>query len=235
MSSIERLTLLDGHLAHQHHLHVKDAALLLKVSEITVRRDIAEHSSNLTILGGYIMKADILSDAARDSEDIERSKLEDAQRHVARRAAAMVCDGDTIFIDQGLTLVLLAESLSSALTITVVCYSLRTAQVLRDKPNVRTVLLGGVYDSSLDSFRDSGNSAVLQRMGINHAFISADGVSTVHGVTCTDADDLFLKQAAIANAVRCHLVIDSNRQGVVAPWRLAEPHDFTSIITDEAR
>ncbi|MFM0048313.1 DeoR family transcriptional regulator [Caballeronia grimmiae] len=56
MSSFERVSLLDDRLLHERQLHLSEASLLLGVSEMTVRRDIARHSSVLAILGGYVVK-----------------------------------------------------------------------------------------------------------------------------------------------------------------------------------
>jgi DeoR family deoxyribose operon repressor len=230
MSSFQRVSLLDDRLLHERQLHLSEASLLLGVSEMTVRRDIARHSSMLAILGGYVVKANMRSAHSAWEAGLDHSALAN-RRRVASRAAQLVVEGDTIFVDKGEALTLLAEEISGGLTITAICYSLSTARVLRNKPNVRTVLLGGIFNRISDSFYDGKNSNTLQRMGINRAFMSADGLDATHGVTCDEADDVTIKQAAMANAVESHLVVDSSKHGLVAPWRFADRRQFTSIIT----
>lgn len=58
-------------------------------------------------------------------------------------------------------------------------------------------------------------------------------MDTTHGATCNEADDVAVKQAAIANAVQSHLVVDSSKHGLVASWRFADRPQFASIITDD--
>jgi DeoR family deoxyribose operon repressor len=232
MSSFERVSFLYDRLVHHRQLHLKEAALLLRVSEMTLRRDIARHANTLTILGGYVVKVNMRSTYASAGAGPDYLGLA-RKRRAASRAARLVAEGDTIFVDKGETLTCLAEAISADLKITAICYSLSTVRVLRNKPNVRTVVLGGTYNPRSDSFYDSRNSNTLQRMGINHAFMSAAGMDTTHGATCNEADDVAVKQAAIAHAVQSHLVVDSSKHGLVASWRFADRPQFASIITDD--
>ncbi|GLU33057.1 DeoR/GlpR family DNA-binding transcription regulator [Trinickia caryophylli] len=229
----ERLHALAEALAKHNVLHLRDAAALLGVSEMTVRRDIAAHPDRFTYLGGYIVSAVQVPNAAGYSLEQEKDHFATAKAQASAHAARLIADNETIFIDCGTTLASLARLIPATMQLTVVCYSLNVAEILRRMPNVRMILLGGVYVPSSDSFTGDESLDMLRRMGINKAFISAGGIDPARGVTCWNFHEVALKQAAMANAVERHLVADSSKFGVVKAVRFSQIDEFDSIITEK--
>ena len=117
--------------------------------------------------------------------------------------------------------------------LTVLCYSLNVAEILRRKANVRMILLGGVYAPSSDSFSSDESIETLRRMGINKAFISAGGVDEARGVTCWNFHEVAIKQAAMESAVERHLVVDASKLGKVKAVRFSQLDQFDSLITEK--
>lgn len=233
MSKADRLKTLAEALAKHNVMHLRDAASLLGVSEMTVRRDIAANPGHFTYLGGYIVSADDVPNAVGYSLEQEKDHFAQAKAQASAHAARLVAENDTIFIDCGTTLAAFARLIPAQLQITAVCYSLNVAEILRRMPNVRMILLGGVYVPSSDSFSGADSLETLRRMGINKAFISAGGVDPARGVTCWNVHEVAIKQAAMASAVERHLVVDASKFGVVKAWRFSQMEDFDSIITEK--
>ncbi|WP_322060359.1 DeoR family transcriptional regulator [Paraburkholderia sp. J63] len=233
MSKADRLKTLAEALAKHNVMHLRDAAGLLGVSEMTVRRDIAANPGHFTYLGGYIVSADDVPNAVGYSLEQEKDHFAQAKAQASAHAARLVAENDTIFIDCGTTLAAFARLIPAQLQITAVCYSLNVAEILRRMPNVRMILLGGVYVPSSDSFSGADSLETLRRMGINKAFISAGGVDPARGVTCWNVHEVAIKQAAMASAVERHLVVDASKFGVVKAWRFSQMEDFDSIITEK--
>ncbi|HLX03538.1 MAG TPA: DeoR/GlpR family DNA-binding transcription regulator [Trinickia sp.] len=235
MLKTERLRSLADALARQNVMHLRDAATLLGVSEMTVRRDIAGNPERFTYLGGYIVSADDVPNSAGYSLEQETDHFAQAKAQASAHAAKLIADNETIFIDCGTTLTALARLIPAHYHVTAVCYSLNIAEILRRMPNVRMLLLGGVYVPSSDSFTGDESLEMLRRMGINKAFISAGGVDPVRGVTCWNFHEVALKQAAMASAVERHLVVDTSKFGVVKAVRFSQVDDFDSIITEQGQ
>jgi DeoR family deoxyribose operon repressor len=235
MLKTERLRMLADALAKQNVMRLRDAAALLGVSEMTVRRDIAASPEQFTYLGGYIVSATDVPNSAGYSLEQEKDHFAQAKAEASAMAAKLIGNNETLFIDCGTTLTTLARLIPNELHVTVVCYSLNVAEILRRKPNVRMILLGGVYVPSSDSFSGEDSIEVLRRMGINKAFISAGGVDDARGVTCWNFHEVALKQAAMACAVESHLVVDSSKFGVVKAVRFSKVQEFTSIITEKGQ
>jgi DeoR family deoxyribose operon repressor len=235
MLKTERLRSLVDALAKHNVMHLRDAATLLGVSEMTVRRDIAAHPDRFTYLGGYIVSAVDVPNAAGYSLEQEKDHFAQAKAQASAHAARLIADHETIFIDCGTTLTALARLIPASMQLTVVCYSLNIAEIVRRMSNVRMIMLGGVYVPSSDSFAGDESLETLRRMGINKAFISAGGIDAARGVTCWNFHEVAIKQAAMANAVERHLVADSSKFGVVKAVRFSQIEDFDSIITEKGQ
>jgi DeoR family deoxyribose operon repressor len=207
MAKTDRLRLLASALENQSVMRLRDAATLLGVSEMTVRRDIAASPAQFTYLGGYIVSAADVPNAAGYTIEEEKDHFAQAKAEASGAAARLLVDSETVFIDCGTTLTTLVRQIPADMHLTVVCYSLNVAEILRRRPNVRMILLGGVYVPSSDSFASDESVETLRRMGINKAFLSAGGVDEARGVTCWNFHEVAIKQAAMASAVERHLVV----------------------------
>jgi DeoR family transcriptional regulator, deoxyribose operon repressor len=223
-------------LAERGSLHLREAATLLGVSEMTVRRDVAERSDLITYLGGHLIAADGLNGATRYARytlsDEEKSHTA-AKTAVSARAAELITDGDTLFIDCGSTTPHLATRIPRGVRATVICYALNVAEILCRNSDLRVIMLGGLWHPSSASFSSDENLALIAKLGINKAFISAAGVDATRGVSCVQFHEVAVKQAAMARSVEKYLMIDSSKFGQVKPAFFARNEDFDRIITDD--
>lgn len=228
----DRLDRLAAMLSGQSHLKLSDVATDLGVSEMTVRRDVQESDGRFTCLGGHVIGAqnDIGGEYTLERETDQHAR---AKRAACAKAAKLIEDGDTVFIDCGTTTPHLAELIAPHLRLTAVCYSLNIADLLSRQENTRLILLGGLFHPAAASF--SGQSALtdLNQLNINKAFISAGGVDETRGVTCSHFHEVPIKQAAIARAVEAHLVVDASKFGKVRAAHFAEISTFASIVSDK--
>ncbi len=229
----ERLNTLTKALAEQGVMRLRDAAALLNVSEMTVRRDIAANAGQFAYFGGHILRAGDLSANNGYFIDREQDKFSAAKAAACAKAVNLIAERDTIFIDCGTTTPFLANLLPAELNITVVCYSLNIAQIVSRKPNVRLILLGGTYHPSSATFSSREGLDMLGNIGVNKAFISAGGVERQRGVSCWNFHEAPIKQKAMSCAVERHLVVDSSKIGKVMAAFFARVDDFDSIITEQ--
>src|SRR4051794_10380094 len=100
----QRTARLINALSERRVIHLSEAATLLGVSEMTVRRDVAESPERFAYLGGHIMSAQAETEAPYElarAADIHAAAKRDACLHAVQRIHADA----TIFIDCGTTLV----------------------------------------------------------------------------------------------------------------------------------
>lgn len=220
-------------LATRRVLHLKDAAALLGVSEMTVRRDIADNPALFGYLGGHIVPAaDIEGEAPYELARAADSHAA-AKREACAHAARYIRPDETIFIDCGTTLEYLVNLIPEKHSITAVCYALNIAQQLARRPNVRLILLGGVYHPSSASFSGGAGLETLDQLGINVAFLSAAGVDLGRGASCVHFHEVPIKQKAMSLARENYLVVDRSKIGKLKPAFFAPMGAFRSVITEE--
>ena len=228
-----RISALTNALSTRRVLHLKDAAALLGVSEMTVRRDIANNPGLFGYLGGHIVPAaDIETDTSYDlAREADSHAL--AKREACIHAARHIRPDETIFIDCGTTLEYIVELIPENYSITAVCYSLNVADRLTRRPNVRIVMLGGVYHPSSASFLGNSGLETLNHLGINVAFLSAAGVDPARGATCVHFHEVPVKQKVISIARENYLVVDKSKIGRLKPAFFAPLTAFRAVITEE--
>jgi DeoR family deoxyribose operon repressor len=225
----QRLQRLRRAIAENGTLHLKDAAQLLNVSEMTVRRDLAAPDAALVCLGGHVVNAASPS-AAKYTLEQEIDQHTQDKRLACRAAVASLQDGDTIFIDCGTTMQSLAEVLPEGLSLSVICYSMNVASLVTQRPATQVMLMGGLYHPSSQSFSSDEGLNYLRKLGINKAFISAGGVHAARGASCSNFHETAIKQAAIATAVESILVVDASKLDCLKPAFFAELDAFSRII-----
>ena len=93
----ERIGQLLQELKRSDKLHLKDAAALLGVSEMTIRRDLNNHSAPVVLLGGYIVLEPRSASHYLSSDQI--SRLVEEKRRAAKLAETLVKPAQTICFD----------------------------------------------------------------------------------------------------------------------------------------
>lgn len=230
--SAMRLARLEEALAGGGTIHLAEAARLCGVSEMTVRRDVAASGGRLALLGGRLVLADNPRFAPVYDLDEQQGSHFPAKRRLCGRAAEFIADGDTLFLDCGTTLMPLVSALGRFRELTVVTYALNVANAVARLPEVRLVLLGGLYHPASQSFGGDAVAEAIGRLGINLAFLSAAGVHAEKGASCFHFHEVAPKRAAIAAAGERILVADRSKLGMIRPACFADLADLDWLITE---
>ncbi|MDE2517510.1 MAG: DeoR/GlpR transcriptional regulator [Rhodospirillales bacterium] len=226
-----RLSRLAAMIAASGPLRLRDAAAALAVSEMTIRRDVAG-ADGLACLGGYVTATGGRPDGTGYVLHQEERAHMAGKRAAAEAAAASIRPGETIFIDCGTTMPFLAAALPVGAKLTVVCYALNIAAIVCRRAETRVILLGGLYHDSSASFWSRESEAMLGRIGLDRAFLSAGGIHRERGVSCSNFHEVPLKQIAMANAQESCLVADATKFERVMPAHFADLSAFHRIVTD---
>lgn len=213
-------------------LHVKDAAELLDVSEMTIRRDIRNNSNMFQFLGGHIMAADMA--VHRTPYDLTQAseQNENAKKAACKACLPLIREKETIFVDCGTTLPHLVSMIPNDMEVTLVCYALNIADLAVRKSNIKLVVLGGTYHPPTASFYPIDEDSTLSHYAIGHAFMSAAGFDHKLGATCTTFREAAVKRAAMARAQKSVLVADESKIGQIKPACFAALDDFDMIMTE---
>ncbi|HCL67868.1 MAG TPA: DeoR family transcriptional regulator [Rhizobium sp.] len=228
-----RLKRLRAAVAQNKTLHVRDAAELLDVSEMTIRRDVRENDSIFDFIGGHIIITD--SKVSRPPYELARA---DEVNPTAKHAACSHClplirEKDVIFVDCGTTLTHLVSMLPNDMELTLICYALNIVDLAIRKSKMCVILLGGVYHPTTASFYPMQEDPILSNTAINTAFLSAAGLDFRLGATCTTFHEAAIKRAAMQRAQQNVLVIDTSKIGLLRTARFADANEFDHVFTED--
>lgn len=203
-----------------------------QVSGATIRADLRELEGAGFIQrthGGAIYREDMLSD--QDGID-SRSSFEMEKAGIARAAARLIHDGETIILDAGTTNVCLAKLIKEKKNLTVVTNDILIAAELYQCPNITIIFSGGVMRPMYGCTAGTGTIAFIQGLSVDKAFISPNALSISRGAFTPNPELADTKKAFLSVADKCYLLCTSNKIGKKALCRFGMIEDFDCIITD---
>lgn len=229
----KRINKLSQALKRTDKLHLKDAAQLLGVSEMTIRRDFTEPTSGVVLLGGYIV-GDPKNHAGHYFISDQHGQNATHKRRLAQAAADLVGENDTVFFDCGTTLPYIIDAIPDTLPFTAICCAMNTFLALKEKSACHVILSGGEFHADNALFTPIGPHSILDALCPTLAFISAAGIDLEQGATCYNINELEMKHRAMLRARKRILVADSSKYGKVLPARIGELDRFDLLVSDSA-
>ncbi|MDT0345973.1 DeoR/GlpR family DNA-binding transcription regulator [Streptomyces litchfieldiae] len=153
------------------------------------------------------------------------------KRRIAAAAAELTGEAETVFIDEGFTPQLIAESLPRDRALTVVTASLAVATTLTPRDNVTVLLLGGRVRAATMATVDHWTAKMLAGFVIDLGFIGANGISREHGLTTPDPAVAEVKRQAVLASRRRVFAGIHTKFGAASFCRFADVPDFDAIVT----
>jgi DeoR/GlpR family transcriptional regulator of sugar metabolism len=204
----------------------------LDVSEMTIRRDIEqlERTGELRRVRGGAISAVSRSHETPVPQREETSSA--AKEAIARVAASLVEDGDTVILDGGTTSLALARELRVKRDLTVVTPSLSIAIELATVSDIRIIVTGGQVHRTELSLTGAAAEEAFASVNCDLAFIGVAGVRVSPGLTDFNLDDARVKLAAIRSARRRIVLADSTKIGRVTFATIAPLTDVDVLVTD---
>ncbi|WP_272520350.1 DNA-binding transcriptional repressor DeoR [Providencia sp. PROV223] len=232
----ERLRRLSECLKRSGRIHLKEAARILEVSEMTIRRDLsadAEGPIPMSLLGGYIVSVTQPANSLTQEPQADIFTPDQTEElYIPNLAASMVTEDDVIFFDNGIEMATLISLIPEEINFTGICYSHNVFLALSQKKNATALLCGGEYRPKSDSFYNPSLPSLLDSINPKKAFISAAGVHGNFGVTCYNLDDLSMKKKAMEKSIRKILLAPYNLFDEVATANMGELSQFDVIVTN---
>ncbi|MEO1702785.1 MAG: DeoR/GlpR family DNA-binding transcription regulator [Pseudomonadota bacterium] len=201
------------------------------VSMQTVRRDIIALSNAGQLQRFHGGAGPVESkEATRLDYESKRSMAQSEKLEIAQRAAAIIEDGSTLFLDVGTTLEACATILAKRSGFTVFTNSMPAAMKFDPKENQVFIVPGRVAgrDGSIVG-TDAVN--VIRDVSIDYALVGCSTIDDNNRVMDFDLDKIAIKRAAMAAARKSLLLATQSKFGRTALAVIAPSDDFDAIIT----
>lgn len=219
----------------QTHRIVQSAALseMLRVSEATVRRDLEWLESQGLLErthGGAIVSRHMRLEPEYASS---AQAFPEEKRRIGAAAAALVEDGDTVFVNSGTTATQVVRHIHAVRDVTIVTNNV-SAAIEAQASGCEVILLGG-------SFRWRANSVVgrfaveaLRQMVASKTFLGVDGISLKYGCTTPISAEAEIASLMIERTRGPVVVVaDHSKWGVVTHFRVADLDEVHTLVSDE--
>ncbi|RXZ66891.1 DeoR/GlpR family DNA-binding transcription regulator [Agromyces albus] len=240
MNRAERLSAVLDLLAEDGQLEVDAIVERLGVSPATARRDLdalAQQQLLTRTRGGAVAHSVAYDLPIR----YKNQQNPEAKAAIARAASALVPRGAVIGLCGGTTATAIADALMSRADImepapdpslTVVTNAINIAMQLAMRPQIKTVVTGGVVHARSYELVGSYTDAVLASVTLDFAFIGVNGIDPNLGPTSHDEREAAVNALMAARATHAVLVADSSKIDKRAFAAIGPPRLFTTLITD---
>lgn len=211
---------------------VADLSKKLKVSDMTIRRDLEELSGRRLLRkvhGGAIP----VSRSAEPHFEQKRSLKRPEKLAIARAAQKFVQDGDTVAFSAGTTTWHVASTLYPGhKDLTFVTNSTNVALTLQEHGWESIVLSGGMFRTPSDALVGPFADRTLRTLNADVLFLGAHGVHPDAGLTTPNTAEAETNGCLVATAQKVVVVADSSKLGVVALARIIPLSRVDVFITD---
>jgi DeoR family deoxyribose operon repressor len=237
-NKLERTSRVVDILRERNGASIKELARELAVSEMTIRRDLAQlrlDNAVSLVHGAAIFKSNPAINGGEMNYQVSLEKVVNnpEKERIGKAAARMVETGDTIIIDIGTTTECVARHLPPEQAVTVLCFTMNTLAELYKK-KVDTLIMGGGYfhpDTRL--FESMETISLIHRTRATKFFLSAAGVSRDLGLTTVNQYEVNIKQTCITSSRQKILLVDAKKFDRIRPAYFAPLEKMDMVITDD--
>ena len=207
--------------------YLKDTLL---VSEMTIRRDLKkleEDNSLVRVLGGA---RSIPGGTYEDPVDKRVKFHAEEKDRIARYAASLVGEGESIFMDASSTVYAMADYVE--VHATVITNNISICMKLKDKEKIDVILIGGSLRKSAMSLVGTEAVRMLDNYYVDKAFLSSKSVDEKHGISDATRDEAEVKKAMIKASEEVYFLMDHHKLASRAFYKVCDLEEITELIVD---
>ena len=214
-------------------VNTKELAMILKVTETTIRRDTEELEKQGKIIrvhGGAksINQKTVMSN--RDEKDMkERTENYEKKDKVCKKAASFIKNGDCIFLDGGTTVAPIVKYLKGK-NVKIVTNSILVAKAFNDSGS-ELFVIGGKYIQEYDMLVGSIALDNLSNFNFDYAFLGCAGLDLERQVVyATEMETMLIKKKAMELSVKKYLLLDDSKLSVRGFYTFVDCSEFDAVI-----
>jgi DeoR/GlpR family transcriptional regulator of sugar metabolism len=216
-------------LCENNLIRIGEIAKEFDVSQETARRDLEilqEQNLVKRIHGGAILNTTRYNAPPADAG---KGYIQAEKIAIGKKAAGMVRNGETIFLDIGTTVLEMARNLKNHHDLTIITYSLTVVNELMTTKN-NIIMLGGEVMGDEQFVYSTDTEQMFDRFFVDKVFFSCGGVTFKDGVT--DYGITMNRVTLAAHASEMVLLADSGKFGRNARYKTCPLDIINTIVVD---
>ncbi len=204
------------------------------VSQMTLRRDLLqlEQSGRIIRVRGGAMSVKEVQKVSGEAYTKKTTIHTDEKRAIAQKAASLIDEGCSLFVDGGTTSMYLAKEIPD-INCNVFTNGIAVAMELARKKNINVNLVGGPL--MRENLSTASPVADMYFMDTNFelAIMSATAFTLDSGFSCGSPVEADLLKLIRKKAKSVYMMLDSSKIGKIMPYTFARLQDIDVLITDE--
>ena len=156
----------------------------------------------------------------------------DAKIVIAQKAATLIDEGTSIFIDGGTTAMYLSKEMPD-IKCNIFTNGIAVAMELAQKKNVEITVVGGQLMKDNLSTSSPAAKEYFDNTNFEIAIVSALAFTPEHGFSCNSQTESDLLKQVFKKARHVYMMLDSSKIGKINPYTFAHLEDIDVLITDD--
>ena len=204
------------------------------VSQMTLRRDLfqLEEEGKIIRVRGGAMSVREVQKTSGEPYTKKTTMHTDEKIVIAQKAAELIDEGASLFLDGGTTALYLAKEMPD-IYCNVFTNGLAVATELAKKKNVMVHLLGGQLIKENLATASAFSSLYFTDTNFEVAIISAAAFTLENGFSCSTQVEAELLRVVCKKAKFLYMMLDSSKIGRIKPYTFAHAEDINVLITDQ--
>jgi len=235
MSASQRRLQIVEMIREKGYLNAAELSEQFGVDSSTIRRDLAqlEKTGQVMRTHGGLLPSMAVAESNLDTPWSVRHQMNNpAKVAIARHAASLVRDGQSLILDNGSSVYELALALRDKRNLTVVTNDVLTAVALSSCPGITIHVAGGMMLNNVYTLIGQETVDKINSLHVDWAFLGAEGVHFDSGVTNINTVEIPVKKAMIQAAEKPVVLVDSSKMGYRALAHVCPLSDIEMIITE---
>lgn len=233
MLAVERRNKIEQIITAEKSVLVTELAKLFDVTSETIRADLEklERQGVLVRTYGGAMIAESsepeLAITERDTVNYE------GKQRIGKRAAELIRDGETIFLDASTSAWHLARCIKVKRGLTVITNADKIVSELSDCPHIHVICVGGQLEARNMSFVGrTAEKTIRENYYANKFFFSCKGITLSRGLVDASESEAEIKKAMLDMSESAVFLCDKNKIGKLGVPVISGLDRIDSLVTD---
>ena len=233
MLAVERRTQIEDMVNANKSVLVTELSKQFDVTPETIRGDLLKLEKQGVLVrtyGGAVLVGASGSELGFKERDTVNSDL---KQRIGKRAASLIRNGDTIFLDASTSALHLARNIKDKQGLTVITNAASVMTELSECDNIRVVCTGGLYRARSMSYNGRyAEKMIRQNFAANKFFFSCRGITLSRGLVDSTEEEAEIKRAMLESSDSVIFLCDHYKLGKMGIPIIAPISKLDKFITD---
>lgn len=233
MLAVERRSKIEEIITENKSVLVTDLAKMFDVTPETIRGDLLKLEKQGILVrtyGGATLAGSSGSELSYKDRDVVNAE---AKQRIGERAAEMIRNGETIFLDASTSSLWLARNIKNKKGLTVITNAVNIVLELAECDNIKIICTGGMLNTRNMSYVGRFSERMIkENLVANKCFFSCKGVTISRGMTDASEDEAEMKRAMMESADSIIFLGDHSKLGRKGIPVIATIDKIDTFITD---